>query len=956
MNTAPGVLNQIQRLFADGPRSGWADEQLLTAFIARRDDSAFGTLVARHGPMVLGTCRAVLRDANAAEDAFQATFLVLVRRARSIRGHESLAGWLHRVAYRVAVEANRSERRRRDEERTAGTSRALAYEPDEPNDDLRALIHAELERLPRSLRMPIVLCDLAGLSREEAAAALNSTEGSVRGRLARGRSKLRARLTQRGVALSAAALAAALNREASASALPKTWLDATTRMARIVLAADSFATATSAAILASRVVAMAASASRLRIGGVALAIVATALGVAGMVYGRADDADRTGMEKTPPAARVTAKPGGPAADETRILVRGRVSAPDGRAVANARVSLMPAMKFQQGMFQPAAPVRASTDREGRFQFEVQKSELARRTRSSFSSIVTAQMPGFGVGWVELDGDVAAAEYQIQLVRDDVPIIGRLVDLEGRPIAGATVFVCELYDPAGRLTAWLAELREDDGRMNPEFWTEKRHNALTLGGPGALPTTTTDADGRFRLTGVGRDRYVCVVALAPTISMAYAPLVTTDDPRYVPVPLPADGAVGTKLQGPKVTLVAPPGREVVGTVRDRDTNRPIPGVTVTTYTLGTGLTDAEGRYRLGGQPVTARVAIAAEAKDQPYLKVVKDVATGSSLGTVAIDLVLKRGVWAEGRVTSSAGGKPVDAVVEYFPFRDNPHLKQVADFAGLNNNVSDEAEYETDAEGNFRAAVLPGRGVLAVRASRPGFRLARRLSPAIAGNVLHAGNFEHQQNGYNALVPIDVPEKAARFVQSAVLDPGTTQKIVVKGADGQPITGTKAFHVDSPFWSPHPLSAAEVDVSHPEPGKARTVAFVHEGKRLGGFINVDGTEKGPLTVALRPTATAVGRLVDGDGHPRAGVDLVVIFVYRVHGDTMVAEHVKHPKKTDRNGQFRIEELVPGLSYEILVSSRGAGNSSGYLGKPYRTFKPGETNDLGDLRETPIHAPK
>jgi len=200
MKAAPTVLTQIQRLFNDGPLSSWPDGHLLGAFLTRRDEAAFATLVARHGPMVLGTCRAVLRDPNAAEDAFQATFLVLVRRAKAIRGHDSLASWLHRVAQRVALEANRSAVRRRGEEQHAALTRPVAYERDEGADDLRALIHAELERLPASLRMPVVLCDLVGLSREEAAVALRSTEGSVRGRLARARKKLRARLAEHGLA------------------------------------------------------------------------------------------------------------------------------------------------------------------------------------------------------------------------------------------------------------------------------------------------------------------------------------------------------------------------------------------------------------------------------------------------------------------------------------------------------------------------------------------------------------------------------------------------------------------------------------------------------------------------------------------------------------------------------------------------------------------------------------
>ena len=112
------ALRQIRRLFGEGTVAGLADAQLLERFVARRDEQAFVALLAAHGPMVMAVCRRVLSDSNDVEDAFQATFLVLVRRARSVRAEESLGGWLHRVAHRVAVEASRNAVRRRAPRRT----------------------------------------------------------------------------------------------------------------------------------------------------------------------------------------------------------------------------------------------------------------------------------------------------------------------------------------------------------------------------------------------------------------------------------------------------------------------------------------------------------------------------------------------------------------------------------------------------------------------------------------------------------------------------------------------------------------------------------------------------------------------------------------------------------------------------------------------------------------------
>src|SRR5580658_3579671 len=120
MASAPrgAVLRQIQRVFGEGTLSGLSDSQLLEKFLDGRDEAAFTALVERHGTMVLETCRAVLRNADAAEDAFQATFLVLVCKARSIRGRDALGGWLHRVAYRIAIQAGEDAARKRTRERS----------------------------------------------------------------------------------------------------------------------------------------------------------------------------------------------------------------------------------------------------------------------------------------------------------------------------------------------------------------------------------------------------------------------------------------------------------------------------------------------------------------------------------------------------------------------------------------------------------------------------------------------------------------------------------------------------------------------------------------------------------------------------------------------------------------------------------------------------------------------
>src|SRR5580704_16032279 len=177
------VLRQIDRLFGTGTVAGLSDAQLLGRFRTQRDEAAFVGLVARHGPMVLTVCRGVLRDPHAAEDAFQATFLILVRKAGTLWVRDSVAGWLHRVAHRVALQARADAVRRRARERETGEAALVQGDEQGPHEELRALLHAEIGRLPDRLRLPVVLCDLEGLTRDQAAERLRWTEGALRGRL-----------------------------------------------------------------------------------------------------------------------------------------------------------------------------------------------------------------------------------------------------------------------------------------------------------------------------------------------------------------------------------------------------------------------------------------------------------------------------------------------------------------------------------------------------------------------------------------------------------------------------------------------------------------------------------------------------------------------------------------------------------------------------------------------------
>ena len=227
------VLRNVHTLLSVGTAAGLTDGQLLDRYAHRRGASAelaFAALVERHGAMVFRVCRRVLRDVHEAEDAFQATFLVLARRAGSIREHGSVGSWLYGVALRVSSDAKDAKRRRQGRERRA-VERAVPWRCDGgAYEELGPVLHEELGRLPERLRAPLVLCYLEGLTHEQAAEHLGCPVGTVRSRLARGRERLGGRLARRGLAPSTGLLVACLS-ERLARAAPEVLVDATVRAA-----------------------------------------------------------------------------------------------------------------------------------------------------------------------------------------------------------------------------------------------------------------------------------------------------------------------------------------------------------------------------------------------------------------------------------------------------------------------------------------------------------------------------------------------------------------------------------------------------------------------------------------------------------------------------------------------------------------------------------------------------
>ena len=388
--------------------------------------------------------------------------------------------------------------------------------------------------------------------------------------------------------------------------------------------------------------------------------------------------------------------------------------------------------------------------------------------------------------------------------------------------------------------------------------------------------------------------------------------------------------------------------VEGIVRDRDTGKPIAGARVNDWSGQILATDAQGRFRFEGQPKSGPAELTLSAEDQPYVPSTNPVKGKPGLEPIRVDITLKRGAWVRGRVIDRQTGKPVLAALGYYPLVDNPHVKDYPDAQFLERSMPHLPVIATDADGRFRAAVPPGKGLLAVKASEPGYVGARPPRGVAVINSLGFGGGD--LSTYNAFVPIDVPTGEGLTVPEIALGTGRVQHVQIVDPNGRPVPGTWIYCFQGAMSEGEPMADASFPFVHANPGQPETLTIVHEERSLGASIDLKGDEPDPLRIALQPTGTVTGHLVHDDGKPRPGVPLVVRhrLIHRgmeIHGDR-AGSIVTGP-----DGRFRIPDLVPGLRYSVTVEDRNAmpsRRSEGYLHAPELVFKPGEVQNWGDVQ--------
>jgi len=943
MSTTPiaAALTRLRQEAAPRNAAEHGDAQLLDDYTNASDQSAFTALVRRHGPMVLGVCRRVLHDAHDAEDAFQAVFLVLARGARSIRKGEALSSWLHGVSYRVAMRAKRdAARRRKHEGRAPPRANPPAWEI--AWRELQAVLDEEVEHLSPAYRAAFVLCCLDGLSSQAAAQRLGVNENTVFSRLARARKQLRERLAGRGISLSAVLAALAVS-GAGRAAVPPALARTATQASRLG-AVDAVTGLSAKALLLAEGVTRTMMPNNYKLA-TALILTLCALGTGLGVLARPAPVDKEAppAQATGPKAVVAPQPAKEQTEGTAEY-RGRVLGPDDRPVAGAKLHMTLAWVYRHPS--SPSPAYATTGPDGRFAFTVPKARFGNQ-----ATVVAATAANHGAGWVEVPAEGKRDALTIRLVKDDVPITGQIVDLEGKPVSGATVTVLRINAaPKEDLGPWLDAVKARKGvSFQLEYEYLKRHTV-------ALPLkVTTNAEGRFKLTGIGRNRIVAVQLDGPTIASQQFHMLTRPGATLEVLEFRDRTEYGVRgkvatYYGCYFRHVAAPNRPVVGVVRDRDTRKPLAGITVGSYTraIAPGLregfdlvrttTDAEGRYRLVGMPKGEGYTIVAISDgDRPYVATHKDVPDGPGLAPVTVDIELKRGVWIEGKITDKVTGKPLKASVEYFALYNNRHLR---DYPGFDGTFFHDRVNGTKEDGSYRVVGLPGPGLIAAVYIDPYLRAPDRddeygnEEKFLSTAPYHLG---HPIN-YGALARVNPAKGAEAVKRDVTFDPGWTFKGRVLGPDGKPLAGARDFGLTGYRWWEHErLKTAEFTVQGFNPRRPRELLFQHPEKGLVGVAQPPKKNGDTVMVRLGPGAAVTGRLVDDDGKPRAGVALQVWF--RLKEDRQFRQYPSW-SPTDREGRFRIQALLPG--YEFRLSD---GKAESPIGVAPRS---GQTKDLGDVK--------
>jgi hypothetical protein len=663
--------------------------------------------------------------------------------------------------------------------------------------------------------------------------------------------------------------------------------------------------------------------------------------------------------------------------EEPLKLRGRVVLPDGTPAVGAELrwphkeSPSP-WAVRQFEYQKVGV----SDAEGRFELAVSENDMP---AAGLLSCLVACQKGLGIAWYEVQKGEIPPEITLQLVEDH-PIRGRIIDTEGRPISGALLSVTTLLASRdGSLDIYLSAW-QDDWHL---AWTKLHRAGGQLVRLDGDLSAVTDADGRFELSGVGRER-VATVEIQSEGHAADALRVVNrpgfDAAPYNDIilaratPYAREEGLDTRLSSPELNYVAEPEVVVRGQIFTGIERTPLKGAIVRSSGRGDfrGLSvtsDAQGHYELGGLGRNRHHILIVPAPPGSDLLDRSATATAApGQAAIELDLELKHGIVVEGRMFDQTTGHGVSGSVSYVPLPGNEFANQ----PGFDHFIrSDGGGVHADEEGRFRIKVIPGLGVLMGHVGSKSHVGAYHVNPYRRATFSEADRqrvlpkedgddrYFTRSNGSVAFLGhvakvLDLPTDSKPVTCDLPLDQGKTTDLSIEDAEGRPLRDAVVSGLGDGGPLPTRIAESTCLVFALGADRPRRVCIFHPERKLAASLTLTGDEVGPVKVRLDATALITGRALDPDGEPIPSALVMINYARRSASEIDRFLRLEHPTATtDNEGRFEVGNVLPDERF-ALDFRQDKSYFRANLTDEQRQLKAGKTLDLGEtkLKQLPI----
>ncbi len=655
-----------------------------------------------------------------------------------------------------------------------------------------------------------------------------------------------------------------------------------------------------------------------------------------------------------------------------IRIKGRVLLPDGSpatgTIVRAQTPVWASLRELVGDAVQPAVSETRTDSIGGFEIEFSTKPFGDLSRfDTFweeiwkKTTIVAMSQGYGPDWIEYQSIPADAHANLTLqLVEDQPIRGRVVDLEGRPVADVQVAIGGLRSAKNNdIRGWLKAVE------NGEAWTVFDHVPHNID-PSLVDIPSkliTDSQGTFEIRGVGTDRLLSLEFESEVVANETVTVVNRDVPPSTRNLHEDGGNARERVFGHQFDFTAAPARVVKGVVLDAETKEPLADVTVESYKLANHFfvggrelstqTDAAGRFRIIGMAKGEGNILMIRPNDsQPYLMRRVLVPNPNGVGPVEVVAEIHRGIWITGKIVDRSSREPVPAArVYYLPYRTNEAAQALPEFDDDGNVDGDQQRYRTNNNGEYRLVGLPGPAIIGATSTLKSYRHGTGYD-LLTGPKHESGDYALTWRNPIWVGPkwpdtmreINPSADTATLQLDLEMDPGASVSITVVDQAGEPVVGAKLRGLLKTNSSSIETHAREYTVGNLGPNEERVITVHHQARHIGMVATVSGSKRASRQIELLPCITISGTLTN-DGEPLPGVSIrPQILPGGDFGPVLDSQFV-----TDEKGRFE-GVLLPGCDYDLSASGPGLNPYASVAIAKVSEVEPGTAIDLGTLELT------